>query len=432
MNSFKKLLCNAFDFKEGELGAGLAGMALFALVFCSYSMLRPIRDTMGIAGGVKNLQWLFLATFAATFIVQIPYAKAVSYFKKRLILPVVYGFFALNLVLFAALIREQGGQAWLGRAFYVWCAVFNLLVISLGWSLMNDALSSAQARRLFAFIATGSSAGSIVGPALTMFLATRVGERPLLLISSALLLAAAALSQLVLAVSRGSTKDVESEERPIRGSVWAGMAATFRSRYLRQMALFIVLSSTVNTFLYFELMNYVAGEFADRGEQAVAFSAVDLAVNAASILLQLFVTGRVAQKLGLMPLLALVPALCVAGFIALCIWPGFTAAAVTMTLRRAGQYGFVRPGREMLFSLVGEEDKYKAKNFLDTVVYRGGDVISAFIARGLDALGGGLVSALGGAAASLAWAFNSIYLDRLNQRLARGISKTSEDRGNGD
>lgn len=157
---------------------------------------------------------------------------------------------------------------------------------------------------------------------------------------------------------------------------------------------------------------------------------LDLAVNSASIVLQLFVTGRVAQKHGLTPLLVLVPALCAIGFIALCIWPGFTAATVTMTLRRAGQYGFVRPGREMLFSLVGEEDKYKAKNFLDTVVYRGGDVISAFIARGLDALGGGVVSALRGAAASLLWVINSTYLCRLNLRLARRLSTTGEDKGN--
>jgi AAA family ATP:ADP antiporter len=427
MKYLEYLLRKAFDFKEGELKTGLIGMALFALVFSSYSMLRPIRDTMGIAGGVKNLQWLFLATFAATFIVQIPYAKAVSYFQKRLILPVVYGFFAANLLLFALFIDEGTGQAWLGRVFYVWCAVFNLLVISLGWSLMNDALSSSQAKRLFAFIATGSSAGSIIGPALTMVLVTRIGQRPLLLVSAGLLLAAAALSQAVIRL-RG--KDDEEEKRPIRGSVWAGMTATFGSSYLRQIALFIVLSSTVNTFLYFELMNSVAAEFADKEEQTVVFSAIDFCVNSGSIVLQLFVTGRVAQRYGLMPLLVMVPAACVFGFIALCIWPGFAAAAVTMALRRIGQYGFVRPGREMLFSMVGEEDKYKAKNFLDTVVYRGGDVISAFIARGLDVLGGGVASALGGVAASGIWVVNSACLGRLNQRLAGRFATTKEKKKN--
>ncbi len=409
------------NLRKGELCAALLSFLMFTLIFCSYAVLRPLRETMGIAGGVKNLQWLFAATFIVSFLVQLPYAKAVSKYSRRLILPLVFGFFALNLILFALAFRAGFYPVWTGRVFFVWLSVYNLLVISLGWSLLNDLLGGAESRRLFAIAAGGSSFGSVIGPVLTAALVKSLGESVLFIISALMLLSAAVLSQVMFRwraahPADGSTQVTGSAQSALKGSVIAGLTASVKSKYLRHISLFILLSSMVNTFLYFELMTYVAIEYPERNDQTVVFALIDLIVNAATLTLQLLVTGRIAESFGLKPLLLSVPLFAALGFTVLIAFPSFFVIAAAMALRRICEYALVRPGREMLFNPVSPEDKYKAKNFIDTVVYRFGDLVSAFASRGLAALGGGTASALGGAVAALLWAANARYLCLLHQR----------------
>ena len=419
-NPVLRAIAKLFNIEGREASAVLAGLLMFFFLFGGYFMLRPVRETMGIAGGVDNLQWLFTATFVATLAALPLYGWIASKAARRRILPWTYGFFVLNLLAFAAGLLAQPENLWLARSFYVWLSVFNLLTISLAWSVLADLMATRQAKRLFALIAAGASLGGLTGPLLGTLLVAPLGHAGLLMLSAAFL-AASAISAMWLQRWRDkhplATEDTSARQKPLGGNPFAGATAVFKSKYLMAIAIFVILLTSVSTFLYFEQARLVAETFTDRTRQTQIFGTIDTVVQSLSILTQVLVTGRVAQRLGVSVLLVAVPLIVAAGFVWLALSPVFAVFVVVMVVRRAGEYAFVRPGREMLYTVVPAEDKYKAKNFIDTVVYRGGDAISAWVKRGLDLLAEHPATAMIiGAVIALVWAGSGGLLGRWHRQ----------------
>ena len=377
-----RAIARLLNVEERETGAVVAGLLLFFLLFAGYFMLRPVRETMGVAGGVDNLQWLFTGTFVATIAALPLFGWLASKVARRRILPWTYGFFVSNLLAFAAAFQVQPDNLWFARGFYIWLSVFNMLSISLAWSVLVDVFATGQAKRLFALMAGGASLGGLTGPILGTLLVEPIGHAGLLVLSAAML-AGSVFAAHYLQRWRDrhpqAREEIEARRKPLGGNPFAGATAVFKSPYLIAIAVFVVLLSSVTTFLYFEQARLVAETFSDRTRQTQVFGTIDTVVQSLAILTQVFLTGRVAQKLGVGVLLVAVPAIVAVGFVWLAMAPTFAVFVVVMVVRRAGEYAFVRPGREMLYTVVPAEAKYKAKNFIDTVVYRGGDAISAWV-----------------------------------------------------
>jgi AAA family ATP:ADP antiporter len=388
-----ELLQRLVNVRPGEVAALVWAFLYFFSLLCSYYIVRPMRDEMGIAGGVDNLQWLFTGTFLAMLAVVPLFGWVSSRFERRRFLPAVYGFFIVNLLLFFVLFQSAVTHAWVARAFFIWTSVFNLFVVSVFWSFMTDIFSNAQARRLFGCIAAGGTAGAICGPLLTTLLALPLGPANLLPVSAGLLgIAVFCIHRLgawQAAAGQGNPAATQNAAA-IGGQVLAGVQLALRSPYLLGICLLMLLFTTLATFLYFQQAQIVRDSFSDPAQRTAVFAAMDLAVNILTLLFQVLLTGRLVQWLGLGWTLALVPLLLAAGFLALGLAPVLAVLVVVQVLRRAGNYAIMRPAREMLYVVLGREEKYKAKNFIDTVVYRGGDALSAWAYAGLTALGLGL------------------------------------------
>ncbi|MCE7524551.1 MFS transporter [Alloalcanivorax xenomutans] len=422
-----RLVVRLFNVRPIEAPAVVAGLLMFFCLFTGYFMLRPVRETMGVAGGVDNLQWLFTATFVATLVALPAFGWIASRVSRRHILPWVYGFFVINLLGFAAAMVWLPGEVWAGRVFYVWLSVFNLLAISLAWSVLADVFVSAEAKRLFALIAGGASLGGLTGPVLGTVLVGPVGHAGLLVLAAGLLAASAAAAGWLHRWRdhhREPDRDRAGDgrrERALGGNPLAGISEVFGSPYLIAIAVFVLLLASVSTFLYFEQARLVAETFPDRTRQTQVFGLIDTVVQALAILTQVFLTGRIAQRLGVGVLLTAVPLAITAGFLWLALAPTFAVFVVVMIARRAGEYALVRPGREMLYTVVPAEQKYKAKNAIDTVVYRGGDAISGWVKSGLDLIAS--VPALPmviGAGIALTWAGVGAGLGRAQKRKETG------------
>ena len=412
-------LARLFKLQTGEFRPVAWSFAYFFCLLCGYYILRPLRDEMGIQGGVDALAWVFSATFVLMLAVVPAFGWAVARFSRRGVVVASYGFFVVNLLVFFLLLRAGVAPAWTARAFFVWVSVFNLFVISLFWSVMNDRFDPAQALRLFGLIAAGGSLGAIAGPGLTTLLVERLSPVNLLPLSAALLIAAVVCALQVMQDADGP-REAPSNPQGRRESVWAGATHVARSPYLLGICLFIVFYSALSTFLYFEQARIVENAFSDSAQRTQVFAAMDLATNTLTLALQFFATARLVAWLGLPVALAMIPLAVTAGFGALGFAPTLAVLVVFQVVRRAGNYAITKPAREMLFSVVSTEDKYKAKNFIDTVVYRGGDAASGWLFTGLSALGLGL-AALAFAAVPLAtlWAVCGILLGRARNARAQ-------------
>lgn len=403
--SLRQRAARALGIHEDEIAPAACGFAFFFFLFCGYFMLRPIRETMGIQAGVNQLQWLFTATFVATLAVVPLFGWLSARVPRATLLTWVYSLFALTMAGFAALLYLRPDSVWAARAFYVWLSVFNLFVVSIAWSLMADVFRMESAKRLFALIAAGASAGGLCGPLLGALLAGALGPAGLLLLSALLLTATLPLKQWLLRWRTETRMEIgpEDMQQPIQGAILAGISRIFRSRFLLGISLLVILLATLNTFLYMEQARLVADTFPTTAERLRVFSALDFTVQTLALLSQLFLSGRIAARLGLRFLLTAVPLAVGVSFLALAAFPVFGVLAAAMILRRAGEYALIRPGREMLFTAVPAEDKYKTKSVIDTVVYRGGDAASGWVKTGVDTLGyGAVLIALLGAAVALA------------------------------
>jgi len=381
-------LSRAVLVRRSELLGLLGGFAYFFCLLCSYYMLRPVRDEMGIRGGVDNLQWLFTATFVAMLLAVPVFASLATRFRRARLIPAVYGIFLGCIVGFWAWLESGLAAAWAARTFFVWLSVFNLFVVSVFWSLMADLFDDRQAARLFGAIAAGGSAGAILGPAITGVLAQRLDPAVLLpLAGGVLALTLPCMALLTHWSQRHGQGSGAARGDPLGGTLLEGVRAVVGSRYLLGICVFIWLYTTLATFLYFIQAGIVADAFGDSGDRTSVFAAIDFTTNALTVGIQLFVTARIVRRFGLARALAFVPLIVGIGFLALAAAPVLWTIATVQVLRRAGNYAIARPGREMLYTVVPRMEKYKAKNFIDTVVYRGGDAIAGWLYAGLSALG---------------------------------------------
>jgi AAA family ATP:ADP antiporter len=384
----------------------------FFLLLASYYILRPLRDEMGIAGGLAQLPWVFTGTFLAMLAAVPLFGFITTRLPRRRFLPLVYGFFIFNLLLFYGAFQVETWHAVTARVFFVWVSVFNLFVISVFWSFVVDLFESGQGKRLFGLIAAGGTAGAITGPLLTALLVAPVGPVNLLPLS-ALLLTGTVLC--IVQLGRWADRELVAaspqSNEPLGGSILAGLTLIVRSPYLLGIALFMLLFTTLATFVYFEQANIVAQSFTDSAGRTRFFALLDLAVNALTVLTQLLVTSRLLTRLGTAGSLALLPVLSGLGFMLLALTPVLAVLAGFQVLRRAGEYAITRPARELLYTVVDRETKYKAKNALDTVVYRGGDALAGWLFTGLKALGAGLtLIAVIAVPLALVWAVVAYWL----------------------
>ncbi len=378
--------------KPGELAPALWAFAYFFCLLAGYYVIRPLRDEMGVRGGVDHLQWLFTGTFAVMLVAVPIFGALTSRYPRRRFLPAVYLFFIANMVFFWLLLRSDVAEVVAARAFFIWASVLNLFVVSVFWSLMADLFDRQQAARLFGFVAAGGSTGAIAGPALTTQLSSLLGADNLLLVSAVLFTLALVCMHRVVHTARHqiSTQRLAEAEQPMGGSILEGFYLVLRSPYLLGICVLMLLTTSIATFLYFQQARIVSQLFASSEERTTVFAAIDLAVNVSALLLQIFGTSRLVRRMGLPAALATVPLLMVVVFIGLGVAPVLSMLVTAQVIRRGGNYGLMRPCREMLFTVVGRRAKYKAKNFIDTVVYRGGDVVSAWVYAGLAALGLGI------------------------------------------
>ena len=392
-------------------------------VLSSYYIMRPIRDQMGVAGGVNNLQWLFTGTLASMLVLNVPFAWLVKALPRSRFIPLAYRFFAVNILLFAIALHVATPEqtVWVGRVFFIWVSVYNLFVVSIFWQMNVDLFSPEQGKRLFGFIAAGATMGAIFGSSVIVVLAKRVP-------ATALLIGAAALLEIaVFAVGRLSRlspalhhRPGESrEERPIGGGIFSGITNALSSPYLLNVSVFILLFAITSTFLYFQQMGIVSHSITDRGAQTAFFATLDLAVNCLTLGVQLFLTGRIVVLVGVALALAFLPAMTLIGFGTLAMMPSLSTIAVFQILRRAGDYAIARPTREMLFTVVAREDRYKAKSFIDTFVYRLGDQVGAWSVALLRGLGDNPATvALAAMPLAALWLVNALWLGRRQAALA--------------
>ncbi len=428
-SSIRSLLLRTVQVEPGEGCALLWSFSYFFALLCSYYIIRPMRDEMGILGGVENLQWLFTGTFVVMTVAIPLFGWVSSRFPRRQFLPYVYLFFIAMLLIFYVLMSGQvvDGQnipVYIARAFFIWASVFNLFVVSVFWSFMADLYSNAQARRLFGFIAAGGTAGALAGPAITALLVKQIGASNLLLVSAVFLLwAVVCISKLSnWSVSNATTGDkaLEShEETPVGGSIWSGITMLVRSPYLLGICLLMLLFTTLATFLYFMQAQIIRDTFVDSAQRTAIFASIDLAVNALTLVVQLFITSRLIKWFGLAVTLAIIPVLLAAGFTLISISPVLAVLLAVQVIRRAGNYAVMRPAREMLYVVLSREQKYKAKNVIDTVVYRAGDAVSAWLYAGMRSAGMSLSSiAVIAVPLALLWAWIAFGLGRRQTKIA--------------
>jgi AAA family ATP:ADP antiporter len=305
----------------------------------------------------------------------------------------VYGFVALSILGFYALFSAGRYQErWIAAGFFVWVSTFNLLIISVFWSFMADIFSRSQAKRLFGFIAAGGTVGGIVGPALATFLVRRIGNNGLMLISAAGFLATAVVVRLLAQekqklLEAGGDAQRTSLDHPLSGNPLDGFALLLRSRYLLLLALFVLLMTWISTVVYFQLGDLITKAFSSREARTQAYSAIDLAVNSITVLIQLLGTGRIIARFGVKTGLLLNPVIMVFAFLAIAFSPALLLLGGMQIVRRVAEYAVAKPTREMLFTAVDQQSRYKAKNVIDTVIYRFGDLSAAWFSALLQPFG---------------------------------------------
>ena len=402
------------DARPGEWKALWGAFAFHFLVLASYYVLRPIRDEIGAAGGLESLSWLFTATLVAMLAANILFSAIAARLSRRRFIPLAYRFFIATLVAFWLLMQVQpaGIVSWVGRAFYVWVSVFNLFVVSVFWAFMADTFAPSQGKRLFGFIAVGGTLGAILGGTLTASLVEPLGSAGLLVLSAVFLEGAVWCVKAFPDIGPPRAKDAPAEW-PLGGTFWSGIAHVFRSPYLLGICAFMLLHSVTSTLVYFQQADIAGSAFADRGARTAFFAQLDIAVNVLTVAMQVFLTGRLLKWLGVGATLALLPVVSLAGFAAMAAAPSLALVAAFQIARRAVNYAVSRPAREVLFTVLPREDKYKAKAFTDTFVYRTGDQVGAWTYPLLRLMGLGLagVSAVAVPLAS-AWVALSVWLGR--------------------
>ena len=403
-----------------EIRAVFFSFLFVAVLMTAYYILRPVRDAMASDWTDAEVSWLWTLNFFISTGIMALYGVAVSKFRFRLLVPTMYGIFAGSFVMFYLLGSISEDRTIIDKAFYVWVSVFSLFHISIFWSFMSELFSKEQSGRLFGIIAVGASVGGLIGPSITAFFSVSLGIDNLMLIGSMMLLIpipiALYLQSLKASDLNNETFDLTQTNQPIGGNPIAGFKMIFSNPYLMSIALFIFLYTGISSFIYFELKNLLSD--LSRPERSAIWAQMDLAVNILSISIGLFATGRIVSRFGMPVTIALVPAMVCIGLLVLAVSPLLGVVMILQIIRRAGNYGVTRPAREMLFTLVDRETRFKAKPVIDIVAYRGSDMLMAWLFTGLTqglGLGLAVVAAIGAGIAAL-WSLVGIYLGRWFER----------------
>ena len=415
-NRISQLLGTMANVQGHEIKA-VAGSFLFVVLLMSaYYILRPVRDAMASDWSDAEVSWLWTLNFFISTAVVALYGALVARFPLRLLVPATYGIFALTFFIFYALALSINDRALIDKSFYVWVSVFSLFHISVFWSFMSELFNKEQAGRLFGIIAAGASVGGLIGPSIPSFFSAYLGTDTLLLLASALLLLPIPLILYLQTLKASDLGNEASAAKPIPsrigGNPFAGFTLFISNPYLLAIGLFMLLYTGISSFVYFELKNLLAE--LSRAERTAIWAQMDLAVNVLSIAVGLFATGRLVGKFGMPVTIALIPMMICTGLIIVAISPFLGAVIALQVIRRAGNYAVTRPAREVLFTRVDRETRFKAKPVIDIVAYRGGDMLMAWAFTGLtQGLGLGLaaVAAVGAGIAAL-WAMVGIYLGR--------------------
>lgn len=385
----QRLLDRLGTIEPGEERATLLAATYFFFALASYFILRAVRDAVGVAAGTNQLPWLFTGTLLTTLVMNPVFSAVVARLPVRRFIPIVYRVFIAALLLFAAVIRygPPSIEPYLGPAFWILTSIYSLFIPSVFWGFMADTFQPEQSKRLFGFISVGGTLGALAGAFLTSRLAELVGT-PVLMVMSVVLLECAVQAVRRFPPSfRPDTRARDEADRAVGGSSLAGITHVLGSPYLLGICVYMLMFTIGSTVLYFQQAEIVGARYTDREARTAFLATIDTVVQSLTILAQLFVTGRVLKWLGVGLTLAIMPVLSLVGFGALGIWGTLAVFVVFQVTRRAGEYAFGRPAREVLFTVVPPEDKYKAKNFIDTFVYRGGDQIGAWSYAGLSAVG---------------------------------------------
>ena len=432
MNPLALWLSNKIDVRSHEIRALLWAFAYFFFLLAAYYILRPLRDEMGVAAGRDNLQWLFTATFFAMLVASPIYAWATARLPRATLIPWVYHFFALNLLIFWGLLNAGYERAIVAQVFFVWVSVFVLFAVSVFWTFMADLFQSEQGKRLFGFIAAGGTAGTMLGSFITVGLTNIIGVANLLLAAGVLLecavLCARQLERSTREFSSGELRPgAAARQTPsgdkVGGGMFDGLALLARSPYLAGIACWVALLSLAQTFLYFIQQDVVRNASADPAVRTQIFAAMDLGANLITLLFQLLATGELIKRLGAGLAAAILPAVFALGFAVAGFAPVLAVIVGFQILQRVANFGFSNPAREIFFTVVAREEKYKSKNLIDTAVLRGGDVVWGWAFTGLRALGLG-TTGIAAVAVPVAcgWLALSLWLGRGQERRAAEIS----------
>ena len=426
MNKLQRWLGWALPATPQERAAALWSFAYFFALLAGYYVLRPLRDQMGIAGGVRNLPWLFTATFVTLLVAQPLYGALVAKLPRARFIPIVYHFFVANLALFWLLLTLHIAPVIVARVFFVWLSVFSLFAVAVFWSFMADLYTAEQGKRLFGFIGAGGTAGGLLGPVITIGLSAPLGAVNLL-IAAAILLELAVFCVYRLERAAIAHAGAQAEPKRVGGSAFAALPELMRSPYLIGVGAWVSLLSFCATIVYFEQANIIAAAVHDRDTQTRIFAAIDLAVNLLSLATQVFITGQVLKRFGTGIAAGALPGVYVVGFAALFVAPTLAVVVTLQVVQRWMNFAIANPARQVFFTVLNREEKYKAKNLIDVVIYRGSDALYGWVFDSLQALGLKLGAiALVALPVAAGWLVLSAVLGRAQERRA-ALNDANED-----
>jgi AAA family ATP:ADP antiporter len=415
----ERALTRAVPATPAERAAALWSFAYFFTLLAGYYVLRPLRDQMGIAGGVRALPWLFTATFVALIVAQPLYGALVAKLPRARFIAVVYHFFAANLVVFWLLLTLDVEKVIVARVFFVWVSVFNLFVVAVFWSFMADLFTAEQGKRLFGFIGAGGTAGALLGPVITIALSVPLGPTNLLIAAILFLELAVYCTHRLERSVGGAEHAVQRGTRRIGGGAFAALPELVRSPYLLGVGAWVSLLSFGATMLYFMQAHVISASVHGAGEQTRIFAAIDLAVGILTLATQVFATGRLLKRFGTGVTAGALPAVYIAGFAALAMAPTLAVVVVVQVAQRWMNFAIANPARQVFFTVVARAEKYKAKNLIDVVVYRGSDALYGWVFDSLQAIGLKLGAiALCALPVVAAWLALSLALGRTQERRA--------------
>jgi ATP:ADP antiporter, AAA family len=432
MTTLERWLARVMPATPQERAAALWSFAYFFALLAGYYVLRPLRDQMGIAGGVKNLPWLFTATFVTLLVAQPLYGALVARLPRARFIPIVYHFFAANLLVFWALLSFDVETAVVARVFFVWVSVFNLFAVAVFWSFMADLFTSEQGKRLFGFIGAGGTAGALLGPIITIWLSVPLGPVNLM-IAAVIFLELAVFCVYRLERNVVMREQAQAPTESIGGSAFAAIPELVRSPYILGIGVWVALLSYAATIIYFEQAHIVSEAVKSAGLQTRIFASIDLAVSLLTLVTQLFITGQVLKRVGTGVAAAALPMVYIVGFAVLAVMPTLIVVVTVQVVQRWTNFAIANPARQLFFTVVTREEKYKAKNLVDVVVYRGSDALSGWIFDTLQGLGLKLGAiALCSLPVVAGWAVLSLALGREQEKRSARYRETSAVEGKGE